>query len=94
MPYISADNIKEISMGRAAETPGELNYMLTQQVLRYLYHHGLQYVTLSDIMGAFEGAKLEFYRRVVAPYEDRKIKENGDVYPTGQQPDHPRSRDR
>jgi len=31
-------------------------------------------------MGALEGAKLEFYRRVVVPYEEKKMKENGDVY--------------
>ena len=29
---------------------------------------------------ALEGAKLEFYRRIVAPYEELKIKENGEVY--------------
>jgi hypothetical protein len=26
-------------------------------------------------------AKDEFYRRVVVPYEEKKRKENGDVYP-------------
>ena len=30
--------------------------------------------------GALESAKLEFYRRVVAPYEDEKMNLNGDVY--------------
>jgi hypothetical protein len=32
-------------------------------------------------VGALEQAKDEFRRRVVHPYEDLKIKENGDVYP-------------
>ena len=31
-------------------------------------------------IGALEAAKLEFYRRVVAPYEDQKMLDNGDVY--------------
>jgi hypothetical protein len=31
------------------------------------------------VIGALEAAKLEFYRRQVAPYEDGKIAENGDV---------------
>ncbi len=31
-------------------------------------------------MGALEGSKLEFYRRIAAPYENKKMKENGDVY--------------
>ena len=30
-------------------------------------------------MGVLECCKLEFYRRVAAPYEDIKIEENGDV---------------
>jgi hypothetical protein len=38
------------------------------------------YQAINDCLGALEGAKLELYRRVAAPYEDRKIQENGDVY--------------
>jgi hypothetical protein len=38
------------------------------------------YQRLNDALGALEGAKLEFYRRVVVPYEDWKMTENGDVY--------------
>jgi hypothetical protein len=30
-------------------------------------------------MGVLESAKLELYRRKIAPYEDDKIAENGDV---------------
>jgi hypothetical protein len=41
---------------------------------------GKNYQTVNDIVGALEGAKMEFYRRAAAPYEDLKIKENGDVY--------------
>lgn len=33
-----------------------------------------------DALGALECCKLEFYRRVAAPYEDSKIKSNGDCY--------------
>jgi len=64
-----------------ALTPGELNYQLTMVVRAYLKHHGLRYATINDILGALEGAKAEFYRRVAAPYEDSKIAENGDIYP-------------
>jgi hypothetical protein len=34
---------------------------------------------MSSLISEVECAKLEFYRRVVSPYEDEKIKENGDV---------------
>lgn len=32
------------------------------------------------VLAALEAAKLEFYRRQVAPYEDKKIESNGDVF--------------
>jgi hypothetical protein len=38
------------------------------------------YQTFNDALGALEGAKQEFYRRVVVPYEEQKRFENGDVY--------------
>lgn len=46
-------------------------------VCRSYYLRGHRY---ADIQGALECCKLEFYRRVAVPYEDRKIKLNGDVY--------------
>lgn len=61
------------------KTSGELNYILTCIVGQYYTEYG-DYQAINDIVGALEGCKLEFYRRVVAPYEDKKIEENGDVY--------------
>jgi len=58
----------------------ELNYSLTQVILSYITRKGAIYTTINDVLGALEGAKLEFYRRVVVPYEDEKREENGDVY--------------
>jgi len=55
---------------------GELNYIITR-ILKESYP--LRYFNLNRAMGVLECAKLEFYRRVVAPYEDIKIKESGDV---------------
>lgn len=60
-------------------TSGELNYLFTMLIKEYL-RNGVNYQKINDVIGALEGAKLEFYRRVVAPYEDEKIKQNGDVY--------------
>ena len=62
------------------QNAGELNYVFTSILLGYIERKGLCYQTINDIIGALEGAKLEFYRRAVAPYEDTKIKENGDAY--------------
>lgn len=87
MPYIKANRRAELvtysydgSDPRLAETAGELNYQITMLCKQFVAHHGLSYLSINDIIGALEGAKAEFYRRVAAPYEDTKIKENGDVY--------------
>lgn len=66
-------------LGKSCDTPGELNYVLTQIINGY-WKNGQNYQCINDVLGALEGSKLEFYRRVAAPYEDQKIQENGDVY--------------
>jgi hypothetical protein len=78
MPYIRREKRDIIPFG--AKTAGELNYVLTRIVDSYWHEEGRNYQAFNDIIGALEGAKLELYRRKVAPYEDIKIKENGDVY--------------
>lgn len=82
MPYIvkSARQRLDDSSDLVAETPGELNYLITTLLNAYLLDHGKRYQTINDIIGALESAKAEFYRRVVAPYEDEKKSLNGDVY--------------
>lgn len=83
MPYIKQDRRSELDPNTYdfgfAETPGELNYQITEIILQYWRRTG-NYQGINDIVGALEGAKLEFYRRAAAPYEDKKIVENGDVY--------------
>lgn len=61
-------------------TNGDLNFLMTLLALLYVERHGESYNTLSDAIKAFECAKLEFYRRKVVPYEDKKIDQNGDIY--------------
>lgn len=84
MPYIDALRRRQVYTGDVIETPGELNYVLTAVCMDYLEHRqraeGMSYTHLNDIVGALESAKLEFYRRVVVPYEDKKCADNGDVY--------------
>lgn len=81
MPYI-----KNQDKPRVRETgptnSGELNFLLTEIVQSYFVNNGGRYQQINDIVGALEGAKLEFTRRVTSPYEDTKIKENGDVMHT------------
>lgn len=81
MPYIEESRRKAFHHKLLCmSTPGDLNYLITQLCQEYKELRGECYQTYNDIMGALEGAKLELYRRKVAPYEDKKIKDNGDVY--------------
>ena len=81
MPYIKPDRRKAILAGAKPQDPGELNFAITALVDRYLEAKGeIRYAHLNEVIGAIDCAKLELYRRVAAPYEDRKITENGDVY--------------
>ena len=61
---------------------GELNYIISQLANLYLLNQGVCYKNLNTIIGSIECSKIEIYRRVAAPYEDIKIKENGDVFLT------------
>jgi len=77
MPYIDKKRRDVIS---TPETAGELNFMITELMIAYIRNNGVSYQVFNDIIGACEGAKLEFYRRVVVKYEQTKIETNGDVY--------------
>ena len=85
MPYIK--QLRRLQLDTVAiedskfeiNNPGELNYVITRLIDNYHSRRG-DYQSVNDVVGALEGAKLEFYRRVAAPYEDQKAMENGDVY--------------
>lgn len=91
MPYINGTD--KANLGHITKNfvdaqilnPGHLNYLITQLCLAYINGtkasgYAARYQDYNDVVGALEGAKLEFYRRAVSPYEDAKIEENGDVY--------------
>lgn len=80
MPYIKPEARADFSITAVPDDAGELNYAFTFIIKKYLEQKGLRYQFLNDVIGALEGAKLELYRRVIAPYEDTKIEANGDVY--------------
>ncbi len=84
MPYIKQEERLKLdekieSLNTNIETEGQLNYVITRLCIRYLQKNGTCYKVLNIIDGVLDCAKQEFYRRFIAPYEDKKIKENGDV---------------
>lgn len=88
MPYIAQERrpryeeaIVALEAAIDAETPGgDINYIITRLLIDWIRKRGLSYAILADAVGVMETAKLELYRRVAGPYEDRKSEENGDVY--------------
>ncbi|WP_411971131.1 DUF6899 family protein [Halomonas rhizosphaerae] len=81
MPYIDQDRREALNSGSKPETAGELNYLVTRLVDAYVVSHGgLRYSRINEVVGVLECAKLEAYRRLAGPYEDRKAREAGDVY--------------
>lgn len=91
MPYITQD-LREVldpsiqtlidTVQLAVQTAGKenvggiMNYVITKLL------DGTRPQRYSDfdrIIATLECCKLEYYRRKVAPYEDVKIRENGDV---------------
>ena len=56
---------------------GDINYCFSR-ILGGLMGN-VSYSKIAMITGVLENIKQEFYRRVAAPYEDKKIVENGDI---------------
>ena len=57
---------------------GDINYCITTLLTKAGKPNG--YEQYSALVGILETVKMELYRRMVAPYEDKKCKENGDVF--------------
>ena len=57
---------------------GEINYIFSRIVNSFFKRHK-SYTTICEIDGILSGVAKEFYRRKAVPYEDEKIKENGDL---------------
>lgn len=83
MPYIKNDRREEFDhqiqiLTNHIMDSGELCYCV-YKIMKIQAEKNMRFQTLSNVVSEVECAKLEFYRRIVAPYEDKKIKENGDV---------------
>ena len=59
---------------------GRLNYIISRLMEGIISDEEISYNEINDLIGVLECAKLELYRRLAAPYEDKKIVSNSDVY--------------
>lgn len=87
MPYIKKDKrpaidallapvIKYLQSLPVEEQDGTLNYTITK-IIKNLYPK--KYFHFNRALGVLSAVTHELYRRVIGPYEDEKIRENGDV---------------
>lgn len=87
MPYITKTRREALEfannphvLGALCESAGELNYIITRVVLGYLDSAKESYAHYNAVLGVLDAVGKELYRRRIEPYEQQKIKENGDVY--------------
>lgn len=88
MPYIKREDraqYQELVTKLAALIPkdlmaraGHFNYVVSL-LIEKTYGTKIRYADHNEVMGVLHCIALEFYRRKTAPYEDTKIREEGDL---------------
>ncbi len=87
MPYIKQDQrpaidqlvnplINHLKSLPIEDQDGSLNYAVTK-IIKNVYPQ--KYFHFNRALGVLTAITHELYRKIVGPYEDTKIKENGDV---------------
>ena len=88
MPYIPQEHRDKIDahidslvdMTIPLFTKGMANYVISKLMDKFFFDGYIQYERINDAIGVLECCKLEVYRRLAAPYEDKKKNINGDVF--------------
>lgn len=87
MPYIKKDQrppidklvkplIDHLNSLPLEDQDGSLNYIVTK-IIKHVYPK--KYFHFNRALGVLTAITQELYRKIVGPYEDTKISENGDV---------------
>ena len=56
---------------------GRINYCFSRIIIGVM--RTVSYKNIAMATGVLENIKQELYRRIASPYEDKKIRENGDI---------------
>jgi len=85
-PPIGAEESKRfekfLDLMDSISSAGELNYVVSEVCARYVLrsaHVNLQRMFAKDVLETLEEISKDFYQETAEPYEDVKIKENGDT---------------
>lgn len=77
MPYTPPKSRRKLGPG---DSGAEFAYHVAQLVDEYIARNGLCYDTITDVRGGLSGVRGEFDRRFAFPYEDIKLRTNGEVF--------------
>ena len=80
MPYIKPEDKADLADGAPIKTPGRLTYLITMLLRQYWVNSPRNYQTIAEVLGSLDGAKADFHRKIVTPYEIVKEEENGPVW--------------
>jgi len=84
MPYIKQDRREVFKnelerLVKQIENKGELTYCIYKLGVDYLKYRKMCYQNISDVCASMKDSEHEVRRRILDNYEDKKIKENGDI---------------
>ena len=84
MPYIKEEgrlplNILIETLAETINSKGDLNYVICELVGKLILNTKISYTQISEWIDGVDGAENELRRRLLDPYEDLKIEQNGDV---------------
>jgi hypothetical protein len=86
MPYLTGPRREAFALARNTlkttriDGVGELVYLFCYMADLYVGQHITNFELLNSVVGAFESAKMEFYRKMMAGYEDGKEQSNGPIW--------------
>lgn len=72
-------NASDSGVDKPGLVAGDLNYIAFFLAKGYLEAKGLSYNNISDAIKALTGSAHEVERRILDPYEDKAIENNGDI---------------
>ena len=84
MPYILDEDRPKFDkaiedLTSIIDAKGDLNYTICELVGQLILKTKISYTQISEWIDGVHGAERELTRRLLNPYEDIKIEENGDV---------------
>jgi len=84
MPYIRDESRHKFEksiteLATYISSKGDLNYVISEIVGKLILKTNIGYTDISNWIDGVHGAERELTRRLLNPYEDLKIAQNGDV---------------